>query len=170
MFAGLYNVFSLLYFLCFPLWIPAAIGLYLLTSRRNEFSNMAGVLTLKPIITTPVWVAIISFLYDSGAQSQRIALWSILPGAGLTVLAIVIFRRLFLSLSPRFILAVLLILLDCMRWINSGLLTVTIALPYNGANNRWGNLFVLIGLIFPSAYSIVAFVTTLVASKVQTVD
>jgi len=60
----------------------------------------------------------------------------------------------------------LLIVLDCMRWINSGLLTVTVTLPYNAANNTWASVFALIGLIFPTMYSVIALATTLAANKV----
>ena len=120
---------------------------------------MAGFLTLKPIITTPLWAVIINFLHGSAVDAQLIALWSILPGASLTALALVIFRRLFLS--SKSILAMLLIVLDCIRWINSGLLTATVFLPYNRATDTWTGIFAVIGLIFPTAYAIVALTTTL---------
>ena len=151
--------FYFFFYLSIPLWIPAAIGLYLLTSRRNNLSRMAGFLTLKPIITTPVWAVIISFLHGSAVDAQFIAVWSILPGVGLTLLALMIFRRLFLSSRP--ILAMLLIVLDCIRWINSGLLTLTVSLPYSGVTNTSASIFALIGLIFPTAYAIVALMVTL---------
>ncbi|HLO29548.1 MAG TPA: hypothetical protein VK249_10460 [Anaerolineales bacterium] len=154
-----YFVFFFIFYLSVPFWIPAAIGLYLLTSRQTALGRMAGFLTLKPIIATPIWAMIISFLHHSGTEAQHIALWSILPGAGLTVLVIVIFRRLFLG--SRLILAMLLIMLDCARWINSGLLTLTVSLPYNAANNTWAGIFAFIGLIFPTAYSVVALTTAL---------
>ena len=159
-------VFYFFFYLSIPLWIPAAIGLYLLTSRRKGLSRMAGFLTLKPIITTPIWAAIIGFLYGSAVDAQHIALWSILPGASLTVLALVIFRRLFLG--SRSIWAMLLIALDCMRWTNSGLLTVTVTLPYNAANNTWASVFALIGLIFPTAYAVVALTITMVTHGNET--
>jgi hypothetical protein len=162
-FDSLYNVFAVLYCLSFPLWIPAAIGLYLLTSRRNEFSYMAGVLTLKPIITTPIWAVIVGSLQDSGVDGARIALYSILPGASLTILALVIFRHLFFRLMS--ISAMLLIVLDCMRWINSGLLTAIAFLPYNRANDTLTGIFAIIGLIFPTAYSVVALTIVLARRK-----
>jgi len=153
------NLIFIFFFLSIPFLIPAAIGLYLLTHRRNDLNLMAGFLTLKPIITTPLWAVIINFLHGSAVDAQLIALWSILPGASLTALALVIFRRLFLS--SRSILAMLLIVLDCIRWINSGLLTATVFLPYNRATDTWTGIFAVIGLIFPTAYAIVALTTTL---------
>lgn len=166
-FNSLFTVFSLLFYFSFPLWIPAAIGLYLLTGRRNELNYMAGCLTLKPILTTPIWAMIISYLYGSTMDAQLIALWSILPGASLTVLALVIFRRLFLS--SRVVWAMLLIVLDCARWINSGFLTFAVSLPYSGATNRWASIFGLIGLIYPTAYSVIALIIILATRKNQTV-
>jgi hypothetical protein len=124
------------------------------------------ILTLKPMITTPIWAVIISRLHGSSVDAQLIAVWSILPGAGLTVLALVIFWRLFFG--SRALFAILLIVSDCMRWISSGLLTVTITLPYNRAPDTRTGIFALIGLIFPTVYSVIALATTLATNEVQT--
>lgn len=166
----LYFLFFFLFYLSIPFWIPAAIGLYLLTSRQNALGRLAGFLTLKPIIATPIWVGILSLLHASAVDAQSIALWSVLPGASLTFLALVIFRRLFLSLSPRFILAVFLILLDCLRWINSGLLTFTASLPYNRTTDTFTGIFALIGLIFPTAYAVIALTITMLTHEHGTTD
>jgi len=157
------NLFNL-FFLSIPFWIPAAIGLYLVRHRQNELSLMAGLLTLKPIITTPLWLMIISFLQGRAVGEALIPLCSILPGASLTVLALVAFRSQFYGsgATP----ARVLIVLDCMRWINSSLCLGGIdALPYNQATGTLTCIFALIGLIFPTAYSVVALTTTLATNE-----
>lgn len=154
------NLFNL-FLLSIPFWIPAAIGLYLVANRRNEFSLMAGLLTLKPILTTPLWLMIISALQGSAVIHALIPLFSILPGASLTFIAVAIFRRLFFG--PMLTSAMLLIVLDCLRWINSGLLTA-VGSSYNAIASM-ACIFGLIGLIFPTAYAVVALTTTLAANE-----
>ena len=151
------NLFNL-FLLSIPFWITAAIGLYLIKNRRNELCLMAGLLTLKPIITTPIWAKIAFSLEHSGISSGLMALCSILPGAGLTVLIFVIFRSKFYGL--RATSARMLIVLDCLRWINSGLLTMISSLLYDSAANC-ACILAFVGLIFPTAYSVVALTTTL---------
>lgn len=152
-----------LFFWSLPFLIPLAIGYHLLASRGDDLSLMAGLLTLKPIITTPIWVAIISLLQGSGVGDALIALCSILPGASLTILALLRFRPLFQDL--RATPARMLIVLDCMRWINSGLLAATGSISYYDAIAPLTCIFALIGLLFPSAYSLVALTTTLVTNE-----
>ncbi len=154
-----------LFLISIPFWIPAAIGLYLVVHRRNDLSFMAGLLTLKPIITTPLWLVIISSLEGSTVGRALTPLCSILPGAGLTVLALAIFRPLFTGSKST--PARMLILLDCMRWINSCLLTGTGSLLYSyyDATGPLICIFALIGLIFPTAYSVVALTTTLATNE-----
>jgi len=157
------NLFNL-FFLSIPFWIPAAIGLYLVRHRRNELSLMAGLLTLKPILTTPLWLMILSFLDGRAGGEALIPLLSTLPGASLTVLTLAIFRPLFFGsgATP----ARMLIALDCMRWINSSLCLGGInALPYNQATGTATCIFALIGLIFPTAYSVVALTTSMAANE-----
>jgi hypothetical protein len=146
-----------LFGLSIPFWIPAVIGLYLVANRRNELSLMAGLLTLKPILTTPLWLLIISSLQGAAGVHLFLPVLSILPGAGLTALAFVIFRSLFYG--PRSTSAMLLIVLDCMRWINSGLLTAT-GSSYNVFSSS-ACFFAFVGLIFPTAYAVVALTTTM---------
>jgi hypothetical protein len=157
------DVFNL-FLLSIPFWIPAAIGFYLVGDRRNELSLMAGLLTLKPILTTPLWALIISSLEGSTVSDALISLLSMLPGASLTILALAIFRQQFSGsgAAP----ARLLILLDCMRWLNSGLcLGGANALSYNPATGALTCIFALIGLIFPTAYAVVALTTTLATQE-----
>jgi len=145
-------------FLCsIPFWAPVAIGLYLVVNKPNELSLMAGLLTLKPIVTTPIWFAIISTLPRPVDKLEPAHLWSILPGASLTLLLAFTFRRL-LS-GPGAGGARVLLALDCVRWLNSFLLF----LPYGGnaADGSLACLFAVIGLILPTAFAMVALTTSL---------
>jgi hypothetical protein len=163
-----------LFLLSIPFWIPAAIGLYLVADRRNELSLMAGLLTLKPILTAPLWALMISSLasyinrpstQSSAVDSALLALWSILPGAGLTLLVLLIFRRLFFG--SRSTWARVLILLDCVRWTNSGLLTAANAMAYYDSIAPFVCIFALIGLFFPTAYAVVALTTTMATHEYE---
>ena len=141
-----------------PFWIPAAIGLYLVVNRPNELSLMAGLLTLKPIVTTPIWFAILSTLRSPIDKLEPTHFLSILPGASLTLIIAFAFRHL-LS-GPRAGSARTLLVLDCARWLNSFLYT----LPYGGSVER-GSLacvFGLIGLILPTVFAVVALTLALV--------
>jgi len=141
-----------------PFWIPAAIGLYLVVNRPNELSLMAGLLTLKPILTTPIWFAILSTLRSPIDRLEPTHFLSILPGASLTLIIAIAFRHL-LS-GPRAGSARALLVLDCARWLNSFLYT----LPYGGNVER-GSLacvFGLIGLILPTVFAVVALTLALV--------
>src|SRR5512146_675932 len=87
-----------LFFFSIPFWLPAAIGLYLVARIRNKLSLMAGLLTLKPIVTTPLWAAILYYFSSNYLLPSTqvvggaiVALCSILPGASLTLLILVIF-------------------------------------------------------------------------------
>ena len=159
-----------LFFFSIPFWIPALIGLYLVAQIRNKLSLMAGLLTLKPIVTTPLWAAI--FYYFSshyilpstqGVGGALVALCSILPGASLTLLILVIFRH--LLFGSRSTSAWVLILLDCMRWLNSGLLTAAGSISYYDVTGPFACIFGLVGLLFPTAYAIVALTTTLATQE-----
>ena len=150
-----------LLFFSIPFWVPAAIGLYLVARIRDKLSLMAGLLTLKPIVTTPLWAAIIYYFSSNYLLPSTevlggalVALCSILPGASLTLLNLVIFRR--LLFGSRSTSAWMLILLDCMRWINSGLLTFAGSISYYSATGPFGCIFALVGLLFPTAYAIIA--------------
>ena len=161
-----------LFFFSIPFWFPAAIGLYLVARIRNKLSLMAGLLTWKPIVTTPLWAAIINYFGSNYmlpstqvVSGALVALCSILPGASLTLLILVIFRRLFFG--SRSTSAWMLILLDCMRWINSGLLTAAGSISFYGVTAPFACIFALVGLLFPTAYAIVALTTTLATQEYE---
>ena len=141
-----------------PFWVPAAIGLYLVVNKPSELSLMAGLLTLKPIVTTPIWFAVISTLHSPVDELEPAHFLSILPGASLTFIIGFAFRRLFSG--PRAGSARALVVLDCARWLNSFL----ISLPYGGYSVESGSLlciFALIGLALPTVFAVVALTTSL---------
>jgi len=142
-----------------PFWVPAAVGLYLVVRRPSDLSLMAGLLTLKPIVTTPIWVAIIRTLFASGPLKPAHFL-SILPGASLTLIIVLVFRHLFSG--PRSGGARVLLVLDCARWLNSFLLI----LPYGNVGiEALGCIFGIIGLTLPTVFAVVAL--TLSLTRIQ---
>jgi hypothetical protein len=142
-----------------PFWVPAAIGLYLVVRKPSDLSLMAGLLTLKPIVTTPIWVAIIRPLFASGPLKPAHFL-SILPGASLTLIIVLVFRHQFSG--PGSGSARALLVLDCARWLNSFLLI----LPYGNVGiEALGCIFAIIGLTLPTVFAVLAL--TLSLTRIQ---
>ena len=142
-----------------PFWVPAVIGLYLVLKRPSDLSLMAGILTLKPIITTPVWFSMMGRL-SAADPLQPTHFLSILPGAGLTLIIALAFRHLFSG--PRSGDAGVLLTLDCARWFNSFL----ILLPYgNTGLGALACIFSLVGLALPTIFAFVAL--TLSLARIQ---
>ena len=151
-------------FLCsIPLWIPAAIGIYLYINRPDDLGQMATYLTLKPIVTTPIWVAIIYTLLPASIHELEPAHFlTILPGAGVTIVIMFMYRHVFTG--PKAGSAKVLLALDCIRWLNSFLLI----LPYGGGTNGPLNcLFAFVGLAMPSAFAVVALTLTISQTLVE---
>ncbi len=137
-----------LFLLSIPFWIPAIVGLYLVVKRPGPLGLMAGLLTLKPIVTTPIWAALLQNTYaDRLTPSQFL---SILPGAGLTLIAFMVFRPLFSG--PQAGTARILLVLDSARWLNSLLML----LPYSQEAQTLACIFAPIGLALPTLFALVA--------------
>ncbi len=147
--------------LTLPFWIPGIVGLYLVTTRPNDLSLMAGLLTLKPIVTTPIWMALLASLdRPAGNTMEPSYFYAILPGASLTLVAAVLFRHLFSG--PRAGRAQTLLALDCARWLNSFLIFAS------SSNTRAGPLacvFALIGLALPTMFAVVALTLSLATTR-----
>ena len=153
-------------FICVPIFfIPAIIGSILIAKGVDlDLSRMAGWLTLKPILTTPVWLVsltVSAILLEESSSPERawiLAVIGILPGASLTMWTVLVFR---LTLfRPRAHAAWLLVALDCARWLNSFLMTLVSA-----DWSRSGDLIDLvnvptpmIGLAMPTVFAIIAYV------------
>jgi hypothetical protein len=148
--------------LCFllvvaPFVIPALGGCYLLTRESGSLSRMAGLLAIKPVVTTPIWLAIIAAFHPSDSTPEPSHFLSILPGAGLTLIIAIAFRRLFSG--PRADLAWLLLALDCTRWLNS------LFLFWPHENNALGCLASLFGLSMPTVFTVIALRTALPSAE-----
>ena len=91
--------------LTLPFWIPVLIGCALLVKgSTDELARMAGWLTLKPILATPMWVFILASFESSTSSlpgSAVLAFLSILPGASLTALTVLAFSSSFSGPSAR---------------------------------------------------------------------
>jgi hypothetical protein len=146
-----------------PFWIPAAIGLYLVANAPDQFRRMAGLLTLKPIVATPIWFAIIYTLLPYSIHELEPAHFlTILPGASLTIVIVFMYRHVFTG--PKAGSAKVLLALDCIRWLNSFLLI----LPYGGGTNGPLNcLFAFVGLTMPSVFAVVALTLTISQTLVE---
>jgi hypothetical protein len=118
---------------------------------------MAGLLTLKPLVTTPIWLAILS------SRIQPLALQtglSILPGLSLSVLALLVFRPLFSGRSAG--AARSLLALDCLRWINSAVIAaLSSGNGYSAAAGSLVCLFALLGLALPTIFAVTALAIAL---------
>ncbi len=110
-------------------WVPFIIGIRLLPRdlvfRRDDFAWMAALLTLKPFLTTPLWVAeaLNNTFWLSDSEKLAHSLNGIAPGAGLTLLTLIVFGPLFFGAKAR-TESWTLITLDCIRWGNSLLLSL----------------------------------------------
>jgi hypothetical protein len=150
------------YLLCaIPFWIPMGIGFYLVLTRPNRLSLMAGLLTLKPIVATPIWLAILANSFNSVPHRIELAHFlSVLPGASLTLAVVIVFRSLFSG--PRAGIARTLLVLDCARWLNSFFMV----LPFSSRGNGvFGVILALLGLTLPTVFAIVALTTSLLTRQ-----
>ena len=135
----------------FPiLTLPLIIGIYLLT-RANAFTfvRMLGVLTLKPIVATPLWLMIISALGEAerAIVPNDFFLLSA-PGFVLTIVILIIYRS---ALRPAFAARLTAILvLDALRWASSSFAFVSRG-AYGGA------ALGLLCFAMPTIFALVAF-------------
>jgi hypothetical protein len=143
-----------------PFWPAVFIGLYLCANAHEPMGRMAGLLTLKPLVTTPIWLAILSSQLSPSVL--RTAL-SILPGLGLTLAAFFAFRSLFSGRHAG--AAWSLLVLDCLRWLNSAVLGLLNAgMDYSPTLGSITCLVSLIGLMLPTMFSVIALATVLAPS------
>ena len=160
-----------------PFWIPVLIGLSLVARDTTDgLARMAGLLTLKPILTTPIWYVIWASLDAFFSQTSALAsiplgagltprtalvlrrlipaLASTLPGASLTLLTALVFRSRLSGSRARD--ARLLLVLDCVRWLNSFLLVLTVSSD-SELSSFICSYAALIGLGLPTVYAVVAY-------------
>jgi hypothetical protein len=121
--------------------------LLLTKARLHEWYLMAGLLTLMPVVTGPIWFRLLITLSASDLSVGE-ALIAVLPGVVLTGIIAIRFRRCF-SGSVAYAARTLLIL-GCMRWLNSFMIG---AAP---ASHIDSGPFVVIGIALPTVFAIVA--------------
>jgi hypothetical protein len=134
--------------------VPAIVGFYLLVSSRgNGLRRMAGWLTLKPIVATPIWIAILDSITSRWDAS---IILTIIPGAGLTLLIMLAFQPLLFG-PQRSSTAWWLIKLDCVRWINSFVLLALEPTPSGSLLAPVVCGTVVLGLTMPTLFAIVVW-------------
>jgi len=144
------------YILSVPFFIaPFIVGRRLLKEAAgpNSLKSLAGWLTLKPLVTTPLWACALGTFYPTNSQVQLEPAYilSILPGVGLSLLAFLLFQSLFFEEHswPAWVL----LGLDCLRWLNS---FVMYLIPLWISGGGLGCACIAIGLGLPTVFALVA--------------
>lgn len=154
-----------LYFFCIGpiLLLPLVIGVIILrrSSEEDVFSHYAGWMTLKPLIATPIWWMM---LLSSGPSTssvadniQLLAIFGMLPGAILTFCIVSRFNTVLFGSEarPR---AWLLLVLDCVRWINSGFILAATSFDIQETLSDQINGFISItAILLPTIFALIAF-------------
>ncbi len=143
----------------FPaLVIPAIIGFSLRSRNYDDFTRMATLLTLKPIVATPIWFLLyinrdisLGQLAPGYYTSEIIPpayLLTLLPGLGLTLIILIVCWRAFGQAKPSSLL--ILIGLDCVRWLTS------FAMRFKWDVWSFQCWLPIIGVLMPSIYARIA--------------
>jgi hypothetical protein len=159
--------------ICIPLmFLPGVIGIALLfRNPGDQMTRMAALLTLKPYLTTPIWL----FLLALGGSNNIpiMAFIAILPGALLSAWTYSRHENLITGGDATFA-SRLLFGLDCFRWINSLVLGLFFLsnLPISPAGDgpiaALGGLSMILGIGLPVLYSLIALgVTSRVPEKAK---
>jgi hypothetical protein len=135
---------------------PLFIGIGLLVRKnKTAFGWYAALLTLKPLVATPVWYVILANSLESGG----LGILLMLPGAVLTILLVAACRDAFSHYTTAESARRLLVL-DCARWITSGLWALVGVGFGGGYNNSWLSVCVcgsaLVALVLPTIFAFVA--------------
>ena len=140
-----------IFILITPVLLPAIVGFYLLRKYRaphERIYRMGALFTLKPIVATPIWAALIL-----GTPS---AILGLIPGIALTALIMWRFWPLFGSHRET---VLKLLGWDAARYLNSALL-VHASATYVGLNIsalETINCLGCLGLVLPSIFAVVVF-------------
>lgn len=145
------NLFSAVCMVGPVLVIPIIVGPMILRSfPEDPLGKLAGVFTLKPIVASAVLAVLLLNPWNK-ADPGDVAHWSVLPGAGLTVLIVWKFRHLYVPATP---LAYLFLAADFVRFGNT-----YVWLRALGAEATDVALYSLVAAsLLPSAYAILAVV------------
>ena len=137
-------MFPVTLILCLALAVPGWVGYSLLQrTRAHDFRRFAGVLTLKPIIATPMWLILAEpYLFTIVDTTDPRYVLTIVPGISMTIIILWYFRHSLLSLNK--LRVGLLIVLDTARWVS------TFAVPQ--LESQW-----FISLFMPTVFAFVAW-------------
>jgi hypothetical protein len=143
---------------------PAILGAIIwLKYRRRELGRLSAIFTLKPIIATPLWAAIMAIVSPPEAETfwgrgpPPLAYFlTALPGVGLTLVIVAVFWSLFVRSKSG--AAFLLVVLDCFRWGITIIAPVILALPVGGSPLGLALCLLFTAERFPTLYGIVALV------------
>ncbi len=127
--------------------VPFIAGAFiLLFLRRRKFGALAGTFTLKPLLVAPLWGLSMALLERSapGLDQYAIAGIGLVPAIGLTLVILIVFRRLYWPLS---VLPVAFLLGDIIRLGNSIMYVMT---------RGPGEMFSAWAYIVPGAYALLA--------------
>lgn len=135
----------------FPLLLlPLIVGVYLLWhSSSSPLTYFAALLTLKPLLATPLWLALIELsVMPSWTHPIPDVVLHALPGLSLTILIVWICRA---SLKAQYAgrIATLLVL-DTVRW-SSSVLSQTMNRPYGS------QLLFILSVSMPSVFAVAAW-------------
>jgi hypothetical protein len=134
------------YFCCAsPFIIPLFLGIRVLSLHpESDFSRLAGWLSLKPIVATPIWLYLVDRTFSGDwSRPSPAYLVTALPGILLTLL-IVAAHRSALTSNPggaRFLLV-----MDTIRWGNSLLMVSLSGSPLTP-------IFIFVGLTMPTFFA-----------------
>lgn len=146
--------------------VPLMLGIIILLHAQDRFAQFAGWMTLKPLLATPLWFFVTSWLATNA--SPRLAVYvNWLPGAALTVLLVVAYRQVVLgdSAHPA---ALRLLGLDFARWISTAVMYATFNMATVTSSNDFSSLgacLMPLAIFMPAIFAVVAFYSINTASK-----
>jgi hypothetical protein len=135
--------------------IPLSIGLLILFRYTHLLGKLAGMLTLKPLFTTPLWAGI-----TASDNSLLNVLLAVLPDAGLTILLVYLCRSIMFAPEMNKVARVL-VVLDCLRWIFNPVVYLVTLLPLGEPFGQAAmHILVVTGgvslLFYPAIFSLIA--------------
>ena len=131
--------------------LPLILGPILLRRYRDDdLSKLAGWLTLKPVLATPLWALILGSMSSFTAFPALKEALTLIPGIGLTLLILWANRRLFAAEKTT---GLMFLLADALRWLNA------FAWVYFSASLGMSapDPYYVIGLVLPNAFAVMAF-------------
>lgn len=134
--------------------VPFLLGFIILAGNwRSPFARYAGLLTLKPLVATPLWGLAVSANPRNPGEHW---LLSLLPGIGLTLLILLVAGKPLTHPSTRRP-ALVLLALDAARWLSSFALVVLPNLVDAAVSESGLFAMICIPPVLPLVFAVVAF-------------